>query len=74
MIGWQAVVTNLLLNISSLGSAREGLLTAALNQLMPVHSDRATVTLTAATAVIVLCGWVIVPSVAGGWRTRSQDA
>jgi hypothetical protein len=74
VIGWQAIVTNLLLNIGSLGSAREGLLTAALNQLMPVTSDRTTVAMTTGVAVIVLCGWVIVPLVVGGWRTRTQDA
>jgi hypothetical protein len=66
VIGWQAIVTNLLLNISSLGSVREGLLTAALNQLMPVTSDRTTVVLTTGVAIVVLCGWVIVPLLARG--------
>ena len=49
-------------------------MTAALNQLMPVTSDRTTVVMTTGVAVIVLCGWVIVPLVVGGWRTRTQDA
>lgn len=74
LIGWEAIVTNLLLNASSLGAAREGLLNAALNQVMPVKGDRPMVSESLATTVIVLLAWAVVPTVLGAWRTRRQDA
>jgi ABC-type transport system involved in multi-copper enzyme maturation permease subunit len=74
VIGWQAIATNLLLNIGFLGSARDGLLTAALTQLIPVPDARATVTMSAGVAVVVVCGWLLVPAALGAWRTRTQDA
>jgi ABC-type transport system involved in multi-copper enzyme maturation permease subunit len=74
VIGWQAIATNLLLNVGFLGSARDGLLTAALNQLTPVPDARETVTMSAGVAVVVLCGWLVVPAALGAWRTQTQDA
>ncbi len=75
VIGWQVVATSLLLNIGSLGSARDGLLTAALAHLSPFSGDVAGgVTMTTAVAVAVLCGWALVPSAVGAWRTRTRDA
>jgi ABC-type transport system involved in multi-copper enzyme maturation permease subunit len=74
VIGWQVVATSLLLNIGSLGSVRDGLLTAALQHLSPFPGDRGGVTMTTAVAVAVLCGWAMVPSAIGAWRTRTRDA
>lgn len=75
VIGWQAIATNILLNISFLGHARDALLTAALTQIMPVSGgDRQTVTMAAGVAVIVMIGWVVIASAAGAWRTQTVDA
>jgi hypothetical protein len=73
VIGWEAVATPLLLDASSLGSARDGLLTAALAQLMPVQG-RGDIRVATGVAVIVLLVWLAVPMALGAWRTRSQDA
>lgn len=74
VIGWQAIATNILLNIGFLGRLRDGLLTASLTQLMPVQSDRQTVTMAAGVAVAVVIGWVAIPSALGAWRTTTRDA
>lgn len=75
VIGWQAVATNILLNVTFLGHARDALLTAALTQTMPVNpGDHQAVTMASAVAVIVLIGWVVIPSLLGAWRTQTLDA
>jgi ABC-type transport system involved in multi-copper enzyme maturation permease subunit len=73
-IGWQVVLTNLLANVSSLGSVRDVLITPALAQLVPVRFDGASVPMSDTVAVIVLCGWLILTQAVGAWRTRTQDA
>jgi hypothetical protein len=73
VIGWQTVATNLLLNVTVLGSVRGGLLTASLAQLMPVRGDIG-VTVATGTAIAVLIGWIALPTVIGAWRSRTQDA
>lgn len=70
--GWQVLATELLLNVTSLGSARDGLLTAAANQIAPF--DFGTVTMATGVAVAVLAGWLVVPAVVGAWRTQTRDA
>jgi hypothetical protein len=73
VIGWQAVATQLLLNASALGSARDGLLTASLSQLMPVSGGPG-IKVATGVAVLVLTAWLIVPVAVGAWRTRTQEA
>jgi ABC-type transport system involved in multi-copper enzyme maturation permease subunit len=76
VIGWQAIVTNLLVNVSSLGSLRDALLTPALTQIMPLNigsSDHPAVMATG-VAVVVILGWLSIPQLLGGWRTRTRDA
>jgi ABC-2 family transporter protein len=73
LIGWQAVASQLLLNATSLGSVRDGLLTASLGQLMPVRGDVG-VQMATGVAVAVLAAWLLIPALVGGWRTRTQDA
>ena len=73
VIGWQAIVTEMLLSVTSLGSARDGLLNAALGQIVPAGSN-AGVAMATGVAVAVLAGWAVVPAVAGAWRTRVRDA
>lgn len=74
VIGWQAIATNILLNVSFLGTAREGLLTPALMQIIPVPVGRQEVTMATGVAVAVLVAWAVVPTLVGAWRTRTQDA
>jgi hypothetical protein len=74
VIGWQTVATELLINVKPLGSARDGLLTASLGQLIPVNRTVADFTIATGVAVAVLVVWAIVPSALGAWRTITQDA
>jgi hypothetical protein len=74
LIGWQTVATNLLLNVSSLGSARDGLLTPALVQLSPVSAARESVTMATGVAVAVIIAWAAVAGLVGAWRTALRDA
>jgi hypothetical protein len=74
VIGWLAIVTNILVNITSLGSARDLLLTPALTNLMPVGGGDGSVFMAAGTAVAVVCGWLLIPQLAGAWRTETRDA
>jgi hypothetical protein len=76
VIGWQAILTNVLVDASSLGSARDALLTPALSNLAPLNlgSSDNPVSMATGIAVAVICAWLIVPQLAGAWRTRTQDA
>ncbi len=73
VIGFEAVVTPLLINVSSLGAARDVLLTPALGQLIPIGSGLGVVMATG-IAVAVLTGWTLIPALAGAWRTTTRDA
>jgi ABC-type transport system involved in multi-copper enzyme maturation permease subunit len=77
MIGWQLVASPLIANISSLGTARDGVLSQALAHFSPVHigGDRgASVTMSQGTATIIILAWLIAFLAAGAWRTRRMDA
>lgn len=81
LLGWQLAVTPLVLNISQLGVLREGLLSAATTRVQPFSGpggaggDAAqALHVSLATAIAVLVGWVVIPLVAGGWRTATRDA
>jgi ABC-type transport system involved in multi-copper enzyme maturation permease subunit len=81
LLGWQLAVTPLVLNISALGVTRELLLSAATTRVQPftgpggAGGDAASALhVSLASAIAVLAGWVIVPLVAGGWRTATRDA
>ncbi len=73
VIGWVAIVTQILLNATSLGSVRDGLLSASLDQIAPLPKDIPFVISTGA-AVAVIAGWALTPAAVGAWRTRRQDA
>jgi ABC-type transport system involved in multi-copper enzyme maturation permease subunit len=77
LLGWQLAVTPLILNISVLGVTRELLLTAATDRVRPFSGDGGgggALHVSLAAAILVLAGWVVVPLVAGGWRTATRDA
>ena len=70
------LIRPLISQISSLGSAREGLLSQAVAHFSPVHvGDRGgSVTMTQGTAIVVLAVWLTVFLVLGAWRTRTMDS
>ncbi len=74
VIGWQTVASRLLLNVTALGSARDGLLTTSLDRIAPVTTTHDTLSMALSTALIVVGVWCIAALAAGAWRTRTMDA
>jgi hypothetical protein len=87
VIGWQTIASTLLYAAVFLGSARDGVLLIALSHLRPGKhygspdspgSSGALADLdlpmATAVAVLVILAWTVVPTIAGAWRTRNQDA
>lgn len=74
VIGFQAIITPVLLNSSSLGEPREALLTAGLNHFIPVASAQGVVAMGAGVAIVVIVLWSLAWLCAGAWRTSTQDA
>jgi hypothetical protein len=75
IIGWQAIATPLLANVKTLGSVRDVLVPAAANQVMPLRlGEFSGITMATGTAVLVLSCWALLPTLVGGWRTRTRDA
>jgi hypothetical protein len=74
VIGWQTVATQLLMQATSLGSARDALLTPALGQLMPVEGAVAGIAMATGLAVAVMAAWFTIPLIVGACRAMTQDA
>ena len=75
LIAWNAIVSHLLMQISSLGSARKLIDVAAAEHFLPPMKDSGnTITMSAVTAVLVLLGWALVFTRAGRWWTIRRDA
>ncbi len=72
VIGWQTIATELLVNTSSLGSVREGLLSVGLGQFLPVGHGFDVPT-TTGVAIAVVLAWTIVPVLVAGFRMRTVD-
>jgi ABC-type transport system involved in multi-copper enzyme maturation permease subunit len=86
VIGWQTVATTLLFSAPFLGSARAGLLTVALSHLRPgepvgthAHPGSSSalpallIPMSTTVAVLVILGWVLIPSALGAWRLTRQE-
>lgn len=79
VLAWLFAITQLLLQITALGAARQGLQMVALTRLIPAGlrfdpPDPVSATMSLGLALIVVAAWAIVPVTAGAWRTRSRDA
>jgi hypothetical protein len=75
LIGWELVLSPLIVRAASLGSLRRGLLDAALMFLKPGPASGAPViAMPVAVAVVVTIGWLLVLPALGGWRMRTRDA
>lgn len=75
LVGWQLVLSPLLLRATSLGSIRRGLLDGVVQFLNPSAATGAPmVAMSVAVAIAVLALWMFVIPSLGGWRTRTRDA
>lgn len=75
VIGWNAVVSNMLASFTVLGGARQALdLTAAMHFAPSVVNSDVVVPMSTTTAIIVLLAWVGVSLRVGGWWTHRLDA
>jgi len=75
LIGWELVLSPMLVQATNLGSARNGLLDGVLLFLKPGPSSGApTLTMAAAVAVAVAALWVAVLPALGAWRMQTRDA
>jgi ABC-type transport system involved in multi-copper enzyme maturation permease subunit len=80
LLAWQLALTPPALEVSNLGVLREGLLTAALNRMIPAgllpgaRPDPVSPAMSVTVAVAVIAAWAIIPLAAGAWRTYARDA
>ena len=75
LIAWNAIVSQLLMQIGSLGSIRKGIDSAAVLQFGPENLTRnATVHMSKGAALLVLVAWAAVFITAGRWWTQRRDA
>jgi hypothetical protein len=74
LIAWNAIVSHLLVQISSLGSARKFIDVAAAEHFTPVRDGGTRIAMSSLTALLVLLGWALVFTRAGRWWTTRRDA
>jgi len=75
LVGWQLVLSPLLLRASSLGSIRRGLLDGVVQYLNPNPANGAPmVAMSVGVAIVVLALWGFLIPTLGAWRTRTRDA
>jgi hypothetical protein len=75
LIGWELVLSPLLVQQPSLGSLRDGVLDGVLLFLKPGPvAGVPAITMSVALAVLVTMIWLLVLPAAGAWRTRTRDA
>jgi hypothetical protein len=74
LIAWNTAITHILISFNSLGGARKLIDVAAIEHFLPRESGSQEVTMTTATAIIVLVAWAGVFSSAGRWFTARRDA
>jgi ABC-type transport system involved in multi-copper enzyme maturation permease subunit len=76
LLGWQLALMPVLIAIGPLGRLRDGLFYAATDRLQPAAllDGPPPVTMSVATAVVVLVAWTVVPLALGAWRTLTRDA
>jgi hypothetical protein len=75
LIGWQLVLSPLLVQSKSLGSLRDGLLDGVLLFLKPGPASGApSITMAVGVAALVTVAWLLVLPALGAWRTKTRDA
>jgi ABC-type transport system involved in multi-copper enzyme maturation permease subunit len=73
-VGWQLVLSPVLIGISSLGSVREALLDAPLLSIDPAKAGHLEVPMSLAAVLVTLVLWPVLAALAGAWRARTMDA
>ena len=73
-VGWQLVLSPVLLGVSSLGAVRELLLDAPLLHVDPISSGHPELAMSLAAILATLVLWPLLATAAGAWRTRTMDA
>ena len=77
LIAWQVVASPLISSITSLGSARNFILSQALAHFSPLEvadGHAANINMAGGTALLVVVLWLVVFLALGAWRTRTMDA
>jgi hypothetical protein len=75
LIAWNAIVAQLLMQISALGGVRKAIDVAAAEHFMPITNGGGTrIAMTSVTALAVLLAWGAVWMWAGRWWTNRRDA
>jgi ABC-type transport system involved in multi-copper enzyme maturation permease subunit len=75
LIGWELVLSPLLIAATTLGSLRRGLLDGTLLFLKPGPTGGAPmIPMPVAVAVVVLAAWLLVLPTLGAWRMQTRDA
>jgi hypothetical protein len=74
LIAWNAIVSHLLLQISSLGSVRKFIDVAAAEHFLPRTSGDTRIAMSSLAAALILLGWALVFTSAGRWWTMRRDA
>ncbi len=75
LIGWELVLSPLVVEARSLGSLRRGLLDSVLIFLKPGPlTGPPGIPMPVAVAIVVMIGWLLVLPGLGAWRMRTRDA
>jgi hypothetical protein len=76
LIGLMTIVTQLVVNVSSLGSVRDILISPSLSHLVPSGTGGigADLAMSTGVAVAVLAGWALIPTAFAAWRTNTREA
>jgi hypothetical protein len=74
LIAWNAIIAQLLVQISALGGIRKGIDTAAAEHFMPASTNGTRIAMSSGAALLVLVIWAAVFSSAGRWWTNRRDA
>jgi hypothetical protein len=74
LIGWDAVVANILIALKPLGGWRNLVDETALNRLGPQNVTGDDVHTSVLTAIVVLVAWTAIAFAAGRMRTERRDA
>lgn len=75
LIGWELVLSPLVVQASSLGSLRRGVLDSVLLFLKPgPATGPPVVPMPVVVAIVVTVVWLVIASAAGAWRMQTRDA
>ena len=75
LIAWELVLSPLIVEATSLGSSRRGLLDSVLLFLKPgPATGPPVIPMPVVVAIVVASVWLLVASAAGAWRMQTRDA